>query len=252
MTEHTREPWKDKKFIERFWSRVGVGSNEDCWEWQRGKTVDGYGVFHFGNSSIRAHRFSYQQHNGAIREQDCVCHSCDNPSCVNPAHLWIGTRAENNADKEAKGRAVHFRQEFGENNTNAILTTAEVLAIKVMARKGMPQARIAKYFCVSNATVCMIVNEKRWSDLTEQRASACVNACAGLSTDLLENAAITAAHIEARERLSFYTQQIEAERDQLLAALEAIMALHDGAKRGNEVAVAIEQARQAIAAVKGE
>jgi predicted transcriptional regulator len=160
--------------------------------------------------SIRAHRFSYQLHNGKIRNHDCVCHSCDNPKCVNPAHLWIGTRAENNADKEAKKRGVYPVQSNGEANTNSILTTPEVIAARVMARKGLPQARIAKLLGVSTATVCMIVNGERRSEETEQRVSACVNACAGAKTEDLE--ALGSDYIKV------YAQTIK-QRDELLEVL---------------------------------
>ena len=183
--KHTPEPWENKAIVSRFWSKVSVKSDIDCWEWQAGKTSQGYGGFHYGKFSIRAHRFSYQLHNRKINEYECVCHSCDNPSCVNPKHLWIGTRAENNADKEAKGRGTYPNQMSGEGNTNYVLTTPEVISIKVMARKGMPQARIASYIGVSAATVCMVVNGDRRKEETEERVSACVNACAGISEESL-------------------------------------------------------------------
>ncbi len=212
--EHTKEPWRDKKYIDRFWSRVDVKGPEECWEWKRGATVDGYGCFHFGNSSIRAHRFAYQQHNGAIREHECVCHYCDNPKCVNPSHLWIGTRAENNADKEAKKRAIHPKQKSGEQNSFAVLSTTEVIAAKVMARKGMPQARIASYLGVSNATLCLIVNGERRKDESEQRVSACVNACAGIPNEVLHD-------IANFNRSGLRLADLIKQRDDLVAALEA-------------------------------
>jgi hypothetical protein len=213
MSEWTKEPWVVPVYVERFWSRVDKASPNGCWEWKRGATVQGYGNFHFGHSSIRAHRFSYQYYNGAIRDHDCVCHSCDNPRCVNPDHLWLGTRAENNADKEAKGRAVHPDQGSGEQNSNSVLTTPEVIALRVMARLGVPQARIANYLRVSTAATCLIVNGKRRVEETEQRVSACVNALAGLSQDALDGG-WTAAGI------SQYAKSLEQQRDELLAALK--------------------------------
>lgn len=224
------KPWEDEKYVSRFWSRVSICADHECWEWQRGKTRDGYGVFHFGEKSIRTHRFSYQLHNGEIREHDCVCHSCDNPSCVNPKHLWIGTRADNNADKEAKGRAVYAEQKKGELNPSATLTTSEVVAIKVMARCGLPQARIAKTIGISNASVCMIVSGKRWGHLTENRVSAAVNAVDGIDTEYLETVGLpefvgkTLRADIAQHELDAVTvqcdelqQQLEAERASLFA-----------------------------------
>ena len=214
-TEHTPEPWESMAYISRFWSRVDVKGDNDCWEWTRGTTRDGYGVFHFGNSSMRAHRFSYQQNNGRITEHECVLHSCDNPRCVNPKHLWIGTRAENNADKESKKRGVHPSQMAGESNTNAVLTTPEVIAARVMNRKGLPQARIAKLLGVSSASVCMILNGERRVEETERRVSACVNACAGLPSEVLERYKLGVIGVDYKS-----TKQ---QRDELLAAIKKFL-----------------------------
>jgi len=221
------QPWTVPIYVDRFWSRVEVLGNDDCWEWKRGATVQGYGCFHFGHSSIRAHRFSYQLHNGPIAEHQCVCHSCDNPRCVNPAHLWLGTRAENNADKNAKGRNVIPKQLTGEGNTNSVLSTPEVVAIRVMARCGMPQARIASYLGVSTASVCMIVSGERRQEETEQRVSACVNYCAGVETESLERTSLKGLQVanEAHaEMLAKCTQQ----RDDLLAALRLLLPMAKG------------------------
>ena len=211
---HTPEPWEVPKYIDRFWSSVDIKSNEECWEWKKGTTADGYGVFHYGNSSIRTHRFSYQLHNRKLEAQECVCHSCDNPKCVNPNHLWIGTRAENNADMEAKGRAVHIVQKSGENNSNAELTVSEVIAIRVMSRKGMPQARIANYIGISPATVCMIVGGERRASETEKRVSACVNACRSVSDEDLAD--------DCFEKMKVDRDVLLIQRDSLLSALRAL------------------------------
>lgn len=151
----------------RFWAKVDVRLPNECWLWIGAKNTSGYGTFKLRNRQRLAHRVSYWlAHNvepGAAR----VCHSCDTPRCVNPAHLWLGTDADNNADKAAKGRA-HGGKQDGASNPRAQLTEADVRSIVELFRTGKGNTPIGRQFNVSHATIGMIRNGKTWAAFTKR------------------------------------------------------------------------------------
>jgi hypothetical protein len=146
---------------ERFWEKVAVGEPDECWEWQANKSK-GYGRFRVraGESMWRTHRYAYVITKGPIPDGMIVCHSCDNPPCVNPAHLWLGTDADNAADRKAKGRSDAAR---GEACWRASLTESQVQEIRLRySTGGIRQIDLADEFGVNQATISQVVLRKVW------------------------------------------------------------------------------------------
>lgn len=99
-----------KSTTERFWSKVNIVEKE-CWEWQASLDYFGYGNFYADGKNCRAHRYSWTIHKGNIPKGLLVCHKCDNPKCINPDHLFLGTHLDNAFDMVEKGRALIHRKE---------------------------------------------------------------------------------------------------------------------------------------------
>lgn len=148
----------------RFWRKVDKSGGDDaCWTWTAGVDRRGYGKFRINDDAkdTLAHRFSYELHFGPFDADLCVCHSCDNPPCVNPSHLFLGTRADNNADMVAKGRHANGHLS-GERSPTAKLTDAQAREIRVIYETGLTQREIADKFGVSRSTISNVVLWKNW------------------------------------------------------------------------------------------
>ena len=139
----------------RFWSKIVITPH--CWEWQPRSRINGYGIFTIraGEQKL-AHRLSYEMHFGEVPAKGLVVrHRCDNPLCVNPDHLMLGTPADNMRDKVARGR-----QSRGQDSPNAKLTEADVREIR-SAPDGQGRA-MARKFGISYGTVSSIRNRHTW------------------------------------------------------------------------------------------
>lgn len=132
-----------------------------CWEWVGRLNRHGYGVFSVAKRATLAHRVSIELRGTKIPPGLCVLHKCDNRKCVNPIHLMIGTQAENVADMMKKRRNVSVPL-IGERNPQAKLKADQVTEIKRLHSAGVRACLIAAEFGISQSTVSMIVNGKRW------------------------------------------------------------------------------------------
>jgi len=144
--------------VQRFMSKVSVG--DECWVWTAGRFTNGYGAFSLKGRLHRAHRMAFLLFSGDIPTGLCVCHRCDRPECVNPAHLFLGTSADNTADMVAKRRHA-----AGARNGMAKLTEDDVREIRACVQEGDSQSHVAKRFGVSACLVGLIVRRKSWPNV---------------------------------------------------------------------------------------
>ncbi len=138
-----------------------------CWEWPGKITTSGYGGVQQAKQQHYVHRFVWEQTNGPIPAGIFVCHTCDNPICCNPAHLFLGTPADNLRDARQKGRTVNPPRWVGENHHAAKLTDADVLAIRRAYRDGESIISITRGSPVCRQSVANIVYERGWTHLQE-------------------------------------------------------------------------------------
>lgn len=142
--------------LDWFWNQIDRTSS--CWNWLGWKTKKGYGELRFEGRTVRAHRLSYELKKGDIPDGLFVLHRCDNPSCVRPDHLFLGTLAENCRDRHRKGRTA-----FGSRNGWSKLTEPEVKSIRKLAATGhLLQKEIASQFGVTSENIGHILSGKTW------------------------------------------------------------------------------------------
>jgi len=154
---------------ERFFLKVSVRDVDECWPWIGAKDAGGYGLFNLNGKTVRAHRFAWERKNGPIPKGagyhgNCVCHRCDTPACCNERHLFLGTNAENMADRNSKGRQAHVH---GESCGASKLTEPVVLEIRRSTLSGI---ELSQKFGISRTNVSAIKTGRIWKYLIETPA----------------------------------------------------------------------------------
>lgn len=163
---------KDK---DRFWQKVNKAGPDECWLWTAGKIPDGYGRIAIGwpQRFFLAHRLSYFLATG-VDPDLCVCHRCDTPACVNPAHLFLGTHTDNMRDRNAKGRAGHRKGDAhharlnpelvarGESQHLAKLTEERVREIRTLFAGGATKEQLGVRFGVTRQSIGAVVARQTW------------------------------------------------------------------------------------------
>ena len=145
--------------VDRFMSHVK--KTDTCWLWVGGVNEGGYGMFKYNSRAARSHRVSWELHCGVVPAHLFVLHKCDVRTCVNPDHLFLGTKRDNNLDMVLKGRQV-----WGVRNGRHKLSEEDVVSIRDFRRQGATLRSIASRFRVSSGHICDIIGGRRWVHLS--------------------------------------------------------------------------------------
>ena len=147
--------------MNRFWDKVNKSAPNGCWEWIGAKLPYGYGVIGISGKNVYVHRYSWELHyGGKIPADKCVCHHCDNPRCVRPDHLFVGSQADNMKDMISKGRD---RKAIGIAAGKTKLTPEKILEIRMWLFLKYSIRTIASRYGVGKSAIQDISSGKTWS-----------------------------------------------------------------------------------------
>jgi hypothetical protein len=159
VVDSTGRRQRTKRVEDRFWAKVDIGAQDECWEWQGSRLKrSSHGLFLAGDQSTTAHRMAYASANGNIPPDTDICHRCDNPPCCNPAHLFPGDALINMRDCVSKGRMHH-----GTRTGGHILNEAQVKSIRSTYASGaLSQEKLGKLYGVDQNTIWKVVHRVTW------------------------------------------------------------------------------------------
>lgn len=155
--------------IARFLEKCDHGADTECWLWKGNKKDGGYGLFWFNGKMVRAHRFSFSTFYGVtLTPDEVLCHACDTPLCVNPHHLWVGSRADNAADMHSKGRAKTVAEYMssirrtGADSASSKLADDQIIEIRLRRQAGESLVQLSSAFDVVESVISEICRGKAW------------------------------------------------------------------------------------------
>lgn len=155
--QHCRREYTWEEWVEEFWASCVIVQRSlatPCWEWSKCRNPGGYGGFNRFGRRKTTHRIAWELTHGKIPEGVSVCHHCDNPPCIRPDHLFLGTRSENAIDSVLKSRN-HFTK----------LSPEDVREIRRLAQVHTPRATLTSLFGISPIQVSRIIHGTRWAFL---------------------------------------------------------------------------------------
>ena len=153
-----------KKTLKRFTDKIQ--KTDTCWIWNGTRQTKGYGQLWYNGKLHSAHRISYAIYNGGIEPDKVVMHTCDNPNCVNPEHLKLGTQSDNMQDAKKKNRAFNIPPRKGEENNKTKLNEEKVLKIRELYEQGnITQLELSNMYGVTKTAIHFIIKRKNWKHI---------------------------------------------------------------------------------------